>query len=84
VPPHGAPDAEDHVARLLETVSALTAAQAEQAHDLSRLLEVLERLTAAQEDAFDTLVQLEARLTALDVRAAGKPPAGDPEPPERG
>jgi hypothetical protein len=83
-PPTGAGSAEgdDHVTRLLETVGALTAAQAEQGRDLARLIEVLERLTTAHEDTLYTLAQLEARLA--DVQAGAPPVAGDREPPDRG
>jgi hypothetical protein len=80
----GLAEADDHVTRLLETVSALTAAQAEQGRDLARLLDVLERLTAAHEDTLYTLAQLQARLAELEVRAAGPSAEGDRDPPEHG
>ena len=85
-PPTGAKpaDGDDHVTRLLETVSALAAAQAAQGRDLARLVDVLERLTAVHEDTLYTLAQLQARLAELDVRVAGTPAAADREPPERG
>jgi hypothetical protein len=76
--------ADDHVTRLLETVSALTAAQAEQGRELARLLDVLERLAAAHEDTLYTLARLEVRLAELDVRVVGPSAAGGGDPPERG
>jgi hypothetical protein len=69
-----------HVDRLLETVAALTAVQADQTRDLERLLEVLETLTAAQQDTLETLAQLQLGLAALDARAAPQEPRGEDAP----
>jgi len=68
------------VDRLLATVSALTAAHAEQARELSRLLDLLERLTVAHDDAVHTVARLEARLAGLELRADAESSTPPDEP----